>query len=159
MLLVAASLKRSGLKFWMYSTGLFLENKEKEVSPSILAAATKISWQSANKAIIYGEIGLIPPGMKQGHGRVGIGAMIQLEMHHHLYIYELYLRNPSRPLISYCEKLERKYDKKVSEMTISRWFKTIGPFKGTMRLTLKYPPGKSSWETRQLLEEYLAFVG
>ena len=65
---------------------LVLENEEKEVSPSILAAATKISWQSANKAIIYGEIGLIPPGMKQGHGRVGIGAMIKLERHHHLYI-------------------------------------------------------------------------
>ena len=101
---------------------LILENEEKEVSPSMLAAATKISWESANKAIIYGEIGLIPPGMKQGHGRVGIGAMVKLEMHHHLYIYELYLRNPSRPLISYCEKLERKYDKKVSKMTISRWF-------------------------------------
>ena len=28
-----------------------------------------------------------------------------------------------------------------------------------MRLTSKYPSGKSSWETRQLLEEYLTFVG
>ena len=79
---------------------LIFENEGKEITPTMLAAAAKISWGSADKAILYGQIGLIPPGGKKGHGRQGVGSLLGFQMHHHLYIYELYLRNPSRPLIS-----------------------------------------------------------
>lgn len=132
---------------------------DRDCSPTELAEAARISWGSAKKAVIYGEIGLIPPGRKCGHGKRGVGSLLEMEMHHHFYIYELYLRNPSRPLLSYCDKLEKKYGKKVSEMTIHRWFRNIGPFKGSLRLTSRFPPAKDSWETQHLLQQYLSFVG
>ena len=127
---------------------LIFENDGGDVSPTMLSAAAKISWGSADKAIIYGQIGLIPTVYKKGHGKKGVGSLLQFEMAHHLYIYELYLRNPSRPLKSYCMKLEGKYGLSVCESTIQKWFHSIGPFKGTMCLTSRYPPGKNSWETR-----------
>ena len=104
---------------------------DRDCTPTELAKAARISWASAKKAVLYGEIGLIPPGGKKGHGRKGVGSVLNFEMHHHLYIYELYLRNSSRPLLSYCDCLERKYKMTVSECTIERWFKTICFFKGT----------------------------
>jgi hypothetical protein len=41
---------------------------------------------------------------------------------------------------------------------MSRWFKTIGPFKGTLRLTSKFPPAKDSWESAELVHQYLFFI-
>ena len=137
---------------------LIFKNEGKEITPTILAAAAKISCRSADKAILYGQIGLIPPGGKKGHRKQGVGSLLGFKMHHHLYIYELYLRNPSRPLLSYCERLKGKYGVRTCETTIQEWFHTIGPFKGTMVLTSKYPPDKTSWETQQLLHQFLSFV-
>ena len=41
---------------------------------------------------------------------------------------------------------------------LERWFLTIGPFKGTMRLTSKFPSGRYSWATYRLIEQYLKLV-
>ena len=97
---------------------LNFENEGIEVTPTMLATAAKISWGTADKAILYGQIGLIPPGGEKGHGKRGVGSILKFEMYHHLYIYELYLRNPSRPLKSYCERLEGKYGMRTYESTI-----------------------------------------
>ena len=35
---------------------------------------------------------------------------------------------------------------------------TIGPFKGTMRLTSKFPSGRDSWTTYKLIKQYLGFI-
>ena len=47
---------------------------------------------------------------------------------------------------------------RVSNSTIERWFMTIGPFKGVMRLTSKHPSGRDSWPTYRMLKNYLAFI-
>ena len=85
---------------------------------------------------------MLPPSLKQGNGRVGVGSMCGFTMEHHLYIYHLYQRNPSRQLLGYVKKIKKKIGITISEGFMSRWFKTIGPFKETLRLTSKFPPAK-----------------
>jgi hypothetical protein len=46
----------------------------------------------------------------------------------------------------------------VSKSTIERWFMTIGPFKGSMRVTSRYPSGRNSWATYNMLKSYLSFI-
>ena len=91
---------------------------------------------------------MLPPSLKQGNGRVGIGSMCGFTMEHHLYIYHLYQRNPSRQLLGYVKKMKTKFGITISERFMSRWFKKIGPFKGTLRLTSKFPPAKDSFGNR-----------
>ena len=91
---------------------------------------------------------MLPPSLKQGNGRVGVGSMCGFTMEHHLYIYHLYQRNPSRQLLGYVKKIKKKFEITISEGFMSRWFKTIGPFKGTLRLTSKFPPAKDSFGNR-----------
>jgi len=124
-----------------------------------LAKFSKISRQSASKAIDYYEIGVIvPPTLPQGHGRSGVGSMIGLKMRHHAYIYDLYVKNPSCPLHGYVEEIYRRFNILVTNDIIQRWFYTIGPFKGTMRLTSRFPDGRESWFTYRLLKHYLRFI-
>ena len=116
---------------------------EDQCSARRLSNECYISRGSASKAILYAEIGMLPPSLKQGNGRVGVGSMCGFTMEHrHLYIYHLYQRNPSRQLLGYVKKIKKKIGITISEGFMSRWFKTIGPFKETLRLTSKFPPAK-----------------
>ena len=124
-----------------------------------LAAACQISRQSAHKAIDCYKIGVIvPPMLPQGHGRVGVGSMYGMDMMHHAFIYELYVENPLLRLHGYTEEMYCKYGLLLHISLLQRWFMTIGPFKGTMRLTLRYPSGRDTWITYRLLKKYLRFI-
>ena len=125
----------------------------------MLAAGAKISLKSANKAMIYHDIGMvIPPLLQQGHCRRGVGSMCGMHMMHHMYIYKLYLDNPALPVHGYMEEMYKKFGLILREDIIHRWFMTIGPFKGTMRLTSKFPSGRDSWATYKLFKQYLQFI-
>ena len=105
------------------------------------------------------ECGIVAPLLeKQGHGLSGIGVLSGMDMRHHSFIYERYLRNPSLPLVGYLEELERAFGLIVAKSTIQRWFMTIGPFKGTMRVTSTFPNSRDSWQTYRLLQRYLDFI-
>ena len=81
---------------------------EDQCSARRLSNECCISRWSASKAILYAEIGMLPPSLKQGNGRVGVGSMCGFTMEHHLYIYHLYQRNPSRQLLGYVKKIKKK---------------------------------------------------
>ena len=117
-----------------------------------LAARSRVSVNSARKAMDYYEIGVIvPPCGIQGHGLSGVGSISGMRGEHHAFIYQLYSDNPSLPLEGYAEELERKFGLVVHQTTIQRWFMTIGPFKGTMRVTSVFPDGRNSWQTYRML--------
>ena len=129
-----------------------------EVSIRELALSAKISFSSARKAKEMARVGYIML-IEQGHGRVGPGSRSGLStMAHHAHMYNLYCRNPKLPADGYIFFMFRKFGCVLSRPTITRWFKTIGPFKGTMRLTSKFPPLKYTARNNQLLEDYLGFM-
>jgi len=101
----------------------------------------------------------VPHMLPKGHGRVGVGSMYGMDMMHHTLIYELYIKNPLLPLHGYIEEMYHKYGLllHISSLT-ERWFMTIGPFIGTMRLTSRYPSGRDTWITYRLLKKYLRFI-
>ena len=80
------------------------------------------------------------------------------EMKHHVFLYDLYRDNPSMPVDGYVEEFLHWYGICLSKSTVERWFQTIGPFKGTMRVTSRYPSGRDSWTTLQILHHYLDFI-
>ena len=79
-------------------------------------------------------------------------------MTHHVCIYDLCMINPLMPLSGYCKELELRFGFNVSQFIIFQWFKTIGPFKGSMRLTSHFPSGRNSDVTYQILDQYLIFM-
>ena len=79
-------------------------------------------------------------------------------MRHHAFIFTLYLSNPALPNYGYCEEVERKFGIILSPTFITRWFRSIGPFKGNFRKTSKFPPAKYSRSNTRLLKRYLAFA-
>ena len=124
-----------------------------------LARSCGISRQSSHKAIDYYKIGIIvPPIRQQGHGRTGVGSLYGLKMVHHAYIYELYVKNAVLPLHGYIEEIHNKFGILLHYSLIERWFMTIGPFKGVMRLTSRFPSGRETWVTYRLLKKYLQFI-
>ena len=82
-----------------------------------------------------------------------------LTMEHHGFIYDLYLRNPKLPADGYIYYIHQRFGLLLSRATITRWFHTIGPFKGSMRETSTFPHSKNAPRTIELLEEYLEFIG
>ena len=64
-----------------------------------LAKKAKISNKSARKAIDFYFSGEIVQPIK-GHRYQGVGSITGLEMHHHTFIYNLYLEKPSLPSTS-----------------------------------------------------------
>ena len=62
------------------------------------------------------------------------------------------------PLYGYCEELEINYGINVSEQTLMRWFKKIGPYKGSLKKTSTRPTGRNTYRVCILLEKYLHFV-
>ena len=108
-----------------------------------LTKVAGVSRSSADKAILHRMTGE-PIRMKRGTVVRGVGSRIGLNPEHHAYLYELYKRKPRRPRDSYVSKIRKRYGINISEMFMSRWFKTIGPFKGNLRETSLFPPSKDS---------------
>ena len=133
-------------------------NADGKCSNRQLGERTLKSRETCRKAISYFKLGMIPPAARRGNMRRGVGSMKDLSGAHHFFIYRCYLRHPERSRASYVRMFYTQFNIKLSEMFVTRWFKSIGPFKGNMRLTSKFPPNKYSWQTRQLLDEYLLFV-
>ena len=79
-------------------------------------------------------------------------------MEHHLYIYELYKSNPIIPLYGYCEELFNRFGIQVSEAFVKRWFDTIGPHKGSLRVTSHHNIGRYSMENLHRLQDYINFI-
>ena len=79
-------------------------------------------------------------------------------MKHHTFIYDLYHNNTSFPVDGYVEEFFIRFRVTVSKSTIERWFMTIGSFKGSMRITSRYPSGMNSWTTYNMLKSYLSFI-
>ena len=124
-----------------------------------LAVRGCVSRWAARKAIDSYEAGIVcPTPSVRGHGLRGVGAMSGLQMKHHEYLYKLYTANPSRPLDVYVSKLYKAFGLAITCSTMQRWFMTIGPFKGTMRVTSVFPDSRNSWQTYCLLQNYLEFI-
>ena len=130
-----------------------------ECSVRRLAHKACVSTFTALKAINTYELGLIiPPVQSRGHGRKGVGTIVGLKICHHVYIYKLYLENPSLPLVGYIEKNYDKFGLVLTRSFIESWFLNIGPFKGTMRVTSTFPSGRNSASTYNHLCSYLEFI-
>ena len=52
----------------------------------------------------------------------------------------------------------REYNIRISEQTLMRWFKEIGPFKGSLRKTSTRPTGRETYRVCLLLQRYIDFV-
>ena len=110
-----------------------------------LAVCTMILNHSACKAIDYHDSGIVlPPSKLCGHGRRGFVSLLGWRMEHHAFIYYLYRDNPSFPMDGYVEEIYKRYGLFVAKSTIERWFLTIGPFRGTMRVTSRFPSARDS---------------
>ena len=124
-----------------------------------LAELACISTKSASKTIDLFESGIATsPKSTRGNSLRGVGSLLGWQMQHHAFLYDLYRDNPSMPVDGYVEEFLRRFGMTISKSTVERWFRTIGPFKGTMRVTSRYPSGRNSWTTIQILRNYLAFI-
>ena len=79
-------------------------------------------------------------------------------MCHHAYIFDVYLDNEALPLIGYVEEIERKCSLNTSVSSITRWFKTMGPFKGNLCVTGSFPPGRDSPVTVDMFCRFVNFM-
>ena len=124
-----------------------------------LAMRTMVSNYSARKAIDYHDSGIVlPPTIHRGHGSRGVGSLSGWQMCHHTFLYDLYCQNPAFPIDGYVEEFYRRFGIRTSNSTLQRWFMNISPFKGTMRVTSRYPSARDSWSTLQILEQYYSFI-
>ena len=96
-----------------------------------LAVEARIDKTSAHKAILFYAVGMIPSSRRRGHGRRGVGSLKGLTMRHHEAMYYCYTKRPSRPIDGYVLKLQKHFGITVSNSLVSRWFHSIGPFKGS----------------------------
>ena len=124
-----------------------------------LAKEAAISNDSAHRIIKLQRKGMHSmPVSKRGHGWTGIGSMKQLSIDHHCFIYELYKNNPSMPLSGYCEEFFLQFGVKLSDTFIKRWFDTIGPFKGSLRVTSSHNISRYSDENIRRLQNFLNII-
>ena len=136
-----------------------LLEKDGKCAVRTLAKEACISRSSAHKIIKLHKAGVTSvPVSKKGHGRKGTGSLYGLRMEHHLYIYQLYKSNPSMPLYGYCEELFNRFGIQVSDSFVKRWFDTIGPHKGSLRVTSHHNIGRYSMENIKRLEDYITFI-
>ena len=110
----------------------------------LLGKCTLKSHKTCTKAIMYFEMGMISSAARRGNMRRGVGSMKDLSGAHHIFIYRCYLRHPERSRASYVIKFYTEFNIELSEMFITQWFNNIGPFKGNVCLTSRFPPKKYS---------------
>ena len=79
-------------------------------------------------------------------------------MKYHSFVYNLYIANSARLFYGYVGDLYCRFILDISKVTMQSWFNTIGPFKGTMQGTYKYPSGWNTYVTYRILKHYLAFI-
>ena len=77
---------------------------------------------------------------------------------HHAFLYDLYRRNPSMPQYGYIEEFSQHFGILLSASFIKRWFESIGPYKGTLRVTSSHPTGRYSTSTIMRLQEYIKLI-
>ena len=133
---------------WTYIADEYEKQSQAHISCSACQLAIKcdISQNSASKAISFYTTGVIVSPLKmQGHGYSGVGIIYCMQIYHHVFIYDLYPYKPSLPLIGCVEELERIFGLSVKYSIIHRCFMTIGPFKGTTRVTSNSPNSRESW--------------
>ena len=99
----------------------FLDENAKQPSVRQLAIKAKISHNSAKKAIEFIEDGSIKLA-KKGHGRKGVGSLMDLSPEEEMYLLMLREEAPSRPNISYVYELLNFSGREVSASFISQWF-------------------------------------
>jgi hypothetical protein len=122
-----------------------------------LASLARVSRKSAKKAIEFHKDKEIIT-KKRGTHCSGIGSKKGLSYEHHAYIYKIYSRKPERPRDNYVLKLNKKFGIDVSPMFITKWFQSIGPFKGNLRETSLFPPAKEGKKVQTLKKDYLSFI-
>ena len=143
---------------WVSIVHSYVECLEQHGSCSVreLAQRTAVSLGTARKAILSYKNGmLVPCSTDCGHGRKGAGVICGLQKEHHVFLYHLYKKKPSMPLYGYSEELKKTFGITISSQTILRWFNTIGPYKGSLRVTGSHPNGRETFRTCYLLQQYL----
>ena len=97
-----------------------------------LAGYSCISDNSARKVIQIVHKGEVAAAQR-GTILIGSGSLVGLtSMEHNVFIYNFYPNNPKLPCNGYIYHIYIEFGIMVPISTISRWVKTIGPFKGTM---------------------------
>ena len=122
-----------------------------------LARCCRISQGSAKKAIQFFDTGLIER-KKRGHGRKGVGTVLRFGHEHHEFLYDLYLSRPSLPSEAYICEFNKKFGMVLSYTFVTRWFYKVGPCKGSLRMTSKFPHAKNSRRVLDMLTDYLDFI-
>ena len=156
---------RQGVAFDCTKWASIIQRYEREYqehgscSADRLALLTHVSKRSAKKAIVCYHNGYsFVPIRRRGHGHSGVGSLTGLTPGHHVFLDQLYMTNPSRPLVGYTSEFLERYGFTVSEQLVCRWFKEIGPFSGSFRETSAFPPGRWNEETFHRLQWYLQFI-
>ena len=54
--------------------------------------------------------------------------------------------------------MEKQFGIVIGKDIMQRWFKAVGPYKGSMRATSRFPSGWNSPQTVQQLRDYLGFI-
>ena len=92
------------------------------------------------------------------HGYGGVSMLTGLTMEHNYIIFELYLNNPSLPVVGYIQRLSERFGLVAIYFTIQTWFMMIGSFKGSMRVINRYPGSRNSPSMVRHLEFYLKII-
>ena len=122
-----------------------------------LARCCRISQGSAKKAIQFFDTGIIER-KKRGHGWKGVGTVLWFGHEHHEFLYDLYLSHPSLPSEAYICEFNKKFSMVLSYTFMTRWFHKVGPCKGSLRMTSKFPHAKNSRRVLDMLTDYLDFI-
>ena len=119
-------------------------NAKGECTIHRLTELASIGYSSTRKAIDYydGVVIKLPKSIRS-HGLQVVGSLLRWEMKHHIFQYDLYRNNASFPIDGYVEEFFIRFRMIVSKSTIERWFMTIGPFNGNMRVISRYPSGRN----------------
>ena len=86
-----------------------------------LEELTGISTKLARKSIeFFCQGSVIPLYVERVHGLRGIGTFLELAPVYHVFLYNLYVKNPSRPLNGYVEELFREFRISVRSSFVKR---------------------------------------
>ena len=100
---------RQGVAFDCTKWASIIQRYEREFqehgscSAGRLASLTHVSKRSAKKAIDHYHNGysIVPIRGPHGHGYSGVGSLTGMTPGHDVFLFQLYMTNPSRPLVGY----------------------------------------------------------
>ena len=131
--------------------------REGECTTRRLAELCQISQRAACRAIGFAKNDRISLP-RQGTPLRGPGSLIGLCFEQHRFIYDMYIKNPAATAEQYIVEFYREYDLVLSKTYISRWFHTIGPFRGTLCTNSVFPAAKNTVRVLQKVIEYFEFI-